>query len=258
LTKIDFLKWIRKNVKMSVDRMSELTDIPARTIGAYERGERPFTSNSPYALALAALFGINPAIFDLEEITDDDIQRHKLTKFASALRLYMYWSGLNDEDIVQKSKHSLNSDDIHNMMNDTVSNNKFVVYANYENIEISDERAIYYRNDKQVEILLAINTFKPSSFGIFENNYLIDFDKLLTHLEKNGLELTRENVKKSLIQGVIINEDSIKKVLEVVEKNDILKSDEVLELLELLPKYPAVLKSCLDKLKELDKIANDI
>lgn len=51
------LKVIKEELKKSTAELSELLDIPARTIGSYERGENP--PNSKFLIALTKNLHIN-------------------------------------------------------------------------------------------------------------------------------------------------------------------------------------------------------
>ena len=87
---------------------------------------------------------------------------------------------------------------------------------------------------KILNFVLALKKFKPSSFEILPDNEVLNkiyghtLIEKLEKLELNDLELTKENVKRSLTEGIIIQDEQIKEILELIQSNDFYKYAEVL------------------------------
>jgi len=207
MNKKDFLLRMRKDLGLSRKVMSELTDTPSRTIGAYERGELTIQTFAGYIPQFCAVAGISEDIFDFANIEEENIENNKLTQFSQGLRKYVIWANLSPSDIVPINEDSLIMDKYHWLTNATINKQGIHFYIakehihylvdnwakKYAKIEISEESHetfemadITIRNTEKkyydmfflreaLKVILRIGKFKPSSFGI----KIEDIEKLL-------------------------------------------------------------------------------
>ena len=256
MLKKDFLVKLRKDAKLTRDAIEKLAGIPARTIGAYERGELKIYQFTEYANILSSISGVSPYIFNKDEINESDVACFELTKFSQYLRQYLLWSGIKSEhlnindtpdkevfnwliDARVKQSYVRFKEEYSDYLDDFVTKNgdyfveccderedDRIIKIEENIIELSgnDYKRFFFR--KASKIILEIGNFKPSTMGINpsdvadvffgetpkrstviydneEGNLYYD----LVELEKNGLEFNYENVKRSISEGVLLNDE---------------------------------------------------
>ncbi len=101
MKKNEFIKQIRKKYKMSQKAFAELLEVSKSLIEKVEMGKIEATPENKYVKAVCALDGLDNEIFKYDEIADEILQKHELSKFSKAFRkfLYFYYGDFWNEDI---------------------------------------------------------------------------------------------------------------------------------------------------------------
>ena len=102
MQKNEFIKQIRKKYKMSQKTFAELLEVSKSLIEKVEMGKIEATPENKYVKAVCALEGLDNEIFKYDEITDEVLQKHELSKFSKAFRkfLYFYYGDFFSKDFV--------------------------------------------------------------------------------------------------------------------------------------------------------------
>lgn len=299
MLKKDFLVKLRKDAKLTRDAIEKTAGVPARTIGAYERGELKMHPSTEYANVLSSISGISPDIFNLDDIMEADIEKNKLTKFSQCLRLYMLWTkvsqtelgviDLYDDEIFnwlinakegqtsitikEGCCHFLDESpflDSHRYVGEVeiINENDKEEHKEIYMIDLDDYDYSRYFCKLASKVVLANNRFIPSSFGIdsydfadaftgetspakvmFYNREDFEIYERLIELEKKGIEFNYENVKRSISEGVLLDDEekelvdlwrmasyplqqSILESLRQVREHDLKITREILESVE--------------------------
>jgi len=216
MKKYEFLKKIRLDNGLSRAKMSKIVDVPAITIDRYENNKTDFNASTKYIQAISALYEYNPEIFNNEDITSELLKNYEFTKFTKAIRKYLYFSGYG-VGLINFNQFIIDSFNI-NQDEDILFLLREILYETKLTYDYLDRK---YRDKTFLEmlIILAINRFKPSEFSniekylnmisykdeffkkwkVFQKSKFYKFtqkefeDKLL-YLEKEGLELSIENI----------------------------------------------------------------
>jgi len=225
-TKSEFIKELRLKKRLSRPKMAELLNISISSIEKVETDRVIINSSTKYVQGICALYGYNPKIFDYDEISQSIINTLELSKFSKAIIKYLYFS---IGDIYDKGAFEIYNILISQLSIDISYNEcfienikEYVLNARSYEFYIFDENSHIYAFSHLLT-LLGLNKFKPSYFLDLEykhyletlqyggylcqtltcNNcdFLSHFDaneiiNKLTNLEKNGLDLTIENIKK--------------------------------------------------------------
>ena len=293
----ELMKLLREKNKLSRKKIAELADLSQRSIESYEYGVNKPTED--YKNFIAAHFGISTDIFNLDDITEEDIEKNKLTKFSQCLRQYMLWANVSQNELGVVDLHD---DDIFNWLTNAkegqtsvtikegccqflddcllefnspyvgeveiINDNNKEEYIEVSMIDIEDYDYSRYFCKLASKVVLANNRFKPSSFGIdaddfadaftgetspakiiFYNRENLEIYERLVELEKKGLEFNYENVKRSISEGVLLDDEekelidlwrmasyplqqSILESLRQVREHDLKITREILESVE--------------------------
>jgi len=243
MQKNEFIKQIRKKYKMSQKAFAELLEVSKSLIEKVEMGKIEATPENKYVKAVCALEGLDNEIFSYDEITDEILQKHELSKFSKAFRkfLYFYYGDFWNEDI-----------DIilHNNLSKTIESFTYFVddvklslsiSENFPSLQkyITDSAVsdVFGKESERlfIEIMLIISLSKiynfhskPSQFeGLHTNEYFNflkndeEFNNLLSKVKGNLYEVLSIDFKRNLVikelseledKGVLITIENIKKL----------------------------------------------
>lgn len=104
MKKNEFLKAIRSKYKMSQKKFAEYLEVSKSLIEKVEMGKVPAVPENKYVKAVCALEGLDNEIFRYDEITEDILEKHELTKFSQVFRkfLFFYYGDFWSEEFLKK------------------------------------------------------------------------------------------------------------------------------------------------------------
>ena len=258
MQKNEFIKQIRKKYKMSQKAFAELLEVSKSLIEKVEMGKIEATPENKYVKAVCALEGLDNEIFKYDEITDEVLQKHELSKFSKTFRkfLYFYYGDFWNEDInkdidikiIKTLYHYLNSNDIMDLdhYEAQIITGFEDFYIKFRRLDKINEKSLQ-KEDKllyiffQIVIILSLKKFKPSNFGSIKTYvefFNKDYEKLMNFISKKSDEKIGENYIWS-IYG--FKKEKIKK-----------------DLWELEDKGLNLEIAFIKKLKELEKIQSEV
>jgi len=224
MKKNELLKKIRVDNGLSRSKIAKILDVSPVTIERYENNKLPINPELKYVQGICALYGYLPEIFFLDEITEKTLkEEYKLTKFSKSIRKYLYFAGYrenasDDEDDFFVKVYNIISNQLNNGLDTSLEQVDILERYLIRNFKLNNEIAFTH-----LLFVIGLDIFKPSCFFDKDMNFYIETlkniplysyniscgvsddiiykDKTeiinkLTNLEKNGLDLTIENIKK--------------------------------------------------------------
>ena len=250
MKKGEFLLSIRKKHKASRAKFAELLEVSPSSIEKAEKELIPVTPENKYVKAVCALEGLDNEIFKYDEITNEILKEHELSRFSKAFRkfLYFYYGDFWNEEIYK----TLNDELIKIIKDFTEFWNKMTLVDLIENFSIS--KSIITNYDKvflkktpyelftEIMLIISLSKFyhfnvKPSQFEHIPNEY-INFLKNEEEINYLFSDLQKEDVSFTLKRNLIIKELS-----ELEDKGVLITIENIKKL---------------KKQKELEKIQNEV
>lgn len=214
MKKNEFIKQIRQKYKMSQKKFAEYLEVSKSLIEKVEMGRSEATPENKYVKAVCALEGLDNEIFSYDEITDEVLQEHELSKFSKAFRKFLYfyygdfWNENIEENLLYEVKQTLET-----FSSSTLKNIKHKdEFINIDLNQLKDKIKILSKEKitKHIHceechiikmiIILALNLFnlqiKPSSF--------VKLREEIQYLVKLKVYIIDNNFTKLLINDEII------------------------------------------------------
>jgi transcriptional regulator with XRE-family HTH domain len=288
MKKGEFLLSIRKKHKASRAKFSELLEVSPSSIEKAEKELIPVTPENKYVKAVCALEGLDNEIFKYDEITEEILSEHELSKFSQAFRRFLYfyygdfWNENIDEILLKNLAKTITYFTDSCIEEDILFSliDNFQTLKNFVNSDSIDE--VFGKEPERlfIEAMLIISLSKIykfnaniSQFELVENSYISffkndeEFNKLIPRVKTYLYSIVSLDFKRNLVikelsdledKGELLTIENIKKLKKQKELEKIQdkvnikvtdpKDQKILELLHYAP--PAFKDKIIEKLEK--------
>jgi len=290
MQKNEFIKQIRKKYKMSQKAFAEYLEISKSLVEKVEMGKIEATPENKYVKAVCALEGLDNEIFKYDEITDEILQKHKLSKFSKTFRkfLYFYYGDFWNEDIdnilfdnlLLSLQYYIDFTFIESLrfsLEENYLSLKNIINCYFYDVAFGKEAKRYFIEMMLILMLKNVYKINPkiSQFECYLNEYINflknndEFNQLLNEI-KTDLYTALLHFKKNIVIkelsdleeiGILLTIENIKKLKKQKEmekiQNEVIpaptdpKDKQICELLQYAP--PAFKDKIIEKLLQYKK-----